>query len=139
MKSCIIPRFASLLCALLILLSMTCSSAGAQGQLEKLRGAYTVIAPTQATIWTAKEMGFYAKNGRTSTWCCSSALLSRSRPWCREKRALFMPAHRPSSPATSRVPAPCWWLAAPAKPSDFTDISFLKELESSGFIDTLYK
>jgi NitT/TauT family transport system substrate-binding protein len=63
MKSCIIPRFASLLCAPLILLSLTCSSAGAQDQLEKLRGAYTVIAPTQATIWTAKEMGFYAKNG----------------------------------------------------------------------------
>jgi ABC-type nitrate/sulfonate/bicarbonate transport system substrate-binding protein len=29
--------------------------------------------------------------------------------------------------------------AAPAKPTDFTDISFLKELESSGFIDRLYK
>jgi ABC-type nitrate/sulfonate/bicarbonate transport system substrate-binding protein len=29
--------------------------------------------------------------------------------------------------------------AAQAKPSDFTDISFLKELESSGFIDKLYK
>lgn len=31
--------------------------------LEKLRVAYTVIAPTQATVWTAKEMGFYAKHG----------------------------------------------------------------------------
>ena len=31
--------------------------------LEKLPVAYTVIAPTQATIWTAKEMGFYAKHG----------------------------------------------------------------------------
>ena len=30
---------------------------------EKLRVAYTVIAPTQASIWTAKEMGFYAKHG----------------------------------------------------------------------------
>src|SRR5678816_2425347 len=30
---------------------------------EKLRVAYTVIAPTQASIWTAKEMGFYAKYG----------------------------------------------------------------------------
>jgi NitT/TauT family transport system substrate-binding protein len=39
------------------------SSLSAQGQLEKLRVAYTVIAPTQATIWTAKEMGFYAKHG----------------------------------------------------------------------------
>lgn len=29
--------------------------------------------------------------------------------------------------------------AAQAKPSDFTDISFLKELEASGFIDKLYK
>jgi hypothetical protein len=29
--------------------------------------------------------------------------------------------------------------AAQAKPSDFTDVSFLKELESSGFIDRLYK
>ncbi len=29
--------------------------------------------------------------------------------------------------------------AAQAKPSDFTDISFLKELESSGYIDRLYK
>ena len=31
--------------------------------LEKLRVAYTVIAPTQANVWTAKEMGFYAKHG----------------------------------------------------------------------------
>jgi hypothetical protein len=29
--------------------------------------------------------------------------------------------------------------AAQAKPSDFTDVSFLKELESSGAIDRLYK
>jgi len=29
--------------------------------------------------------------------------------------------------------------AAQAKPSDFTDISFLKELESSGYIDRLYR
>ena len=29
--------------------------------------------------------------------------------------------------------------AAQAKPSDFTDVSFLKELEASGFIDKLYK
>jgi NitT/TauT family transport system substrate-binding protein len=35
----------------------------AQTPLEKLRVAYTVIAPTQATVWTAKEMGFYAKHG----------------------------------------------------------------------------
>jgi len=29
--------------------------------------------------------------------------------------------------------------AAQAKPSDFTDVSFIKELESSGYIDRLYK
>ncbi|HKY07800.1 MAG TPA: hypothetical protein VJQ55_06150, partial [Candidatus Binatia bacterium] len=29
--------------------------------------------------------------------------------------------------------------AAQAKPADFIDVSFLKELESSGFIDKLYK
>jgi NitT/TauT family transport system substrate-binding protein len=37
--------------------------AAAQGPLEKLRVAYTVIAPTQANVWTAKEMGYYAKHG----------------------------------------------------------------------------
>jgi NitT/TauT family transport system substrate-binding protein len=42
---------------------MSYSSVGAQSQSEKLPVAYTVIAPTQATIWTAKEMGFYAKHG----------------------------------------------------------------------------
>jgi NitT/TauT family transport system substrate-binding protein len=30
---------------------------------EKLRVAYSVIAPTQATVWTAKELGMFAKNG----------------------------------------------------------------------------
>jgi len=44
-------------------LMLTVSVASAQSQLEKLRVAYTVIAPTQATVWTAKEMGFYAKHG----------------------------------------------------------------------------
>ena len=39
------------------------SIAVAQGQMEKLRVAYTVIAPTQATVWTAKELGLYAKHG----------------------------------------------------------------------------
>ena len=53
--------FVSFLCTPLMA-SMTHSSADAQ-TLEKLRVAYTVIAPTQATIWTAKEMGFYAKHG----------------------------------------------------------------------------
>lgn len=42
---------------------LSASVAWAQSPLEKLRVAYTVIAPTQATIWTAKEMGFYAKHG----------------------------------------------------------------------------
>src|SRR4026207_618572 len=53
--------FVSFLCTPLMA-SKTHSSADAQ-TLEKLRVAYTVIAPTQATIWTAKEMGFYAKHG----------------------------------------------------------------------------
>ena len=30
---------------------------------EKLRAAYTVIAPTQANVWVAKEIGFFAKHG----------------------------------------------------------------------------
>jgi NitT/TauT family transport system substrate-binding protein len=37
--------------------------AGAQAPMEKLRVAYTVIAPTQATIWTAKDLGLFAKHG----------------------------------------------------------------------------
>jgi ABC-type nitrate/sulfonate/bicarbonate transport system substrate-binding protein len=37
--------------------------AAAQTALEKLRVAYTVIAPTQATVWTAKELGLYTKHG----------------------------------------------------------------------------
>jgi NitT/TauT family transport system substrate-binding protein len=32
-------------------------------QNEKLRVAYTVIAPTQATLWTANELGLFAKHG----------------------------------------------------------------------------
>jgi len=35
----------------------------AQSQMEKLRVAYTVIAPTQLSVWTAKDMGYYAKHG----------------------------------------------------------------------------
>ena len=38
-------------------------AASAQAQIEKLRVAYTVIAPTQANVWTAKDLGFYAKHG----------------------------------------------------------------------------
>ena len=54
--------FVSLLC-LSWVLPMSFSSVSAQSQSEKLRVAYTVIAPTQATLWTAKELGFFAKNG----------------------------------------------------------------------------
>ncbi len=35
----------------------------AQTQMEKLRVAYTVISPTQATVWTAKDLGMFAKQG----------------------------------------------------------------------------
>jgi NitT/TauT family transport system substrate-binding protein len=35
----------------------------AAAQMEKLRVAYTVIAPTQATVWTAKDLGLFAKHG----------------------------------------------------------------------------
>ncbi|HEY7169136.1 MAG TPA: ABC transporter substrate-binding protein [Candidatus Binatia bacterium] len=35
----------------------------ARAQMEKLRVAYTVIAPTQLNVWTAKDMGLYAKHG----------------------------------------------------------------------------
>ena len=46
-----------------LVLAMSDSSVRAQSQLEKLRVAYTVIAPTQANVWVAKELGFYAKQG----------------------------------------------------------------------------
>ena len=62
MRTRFVRLFAALLCVLQFSL-LTLSVASAQSQLEKLRVAYTVIAPTQATIWTAKEMGFYAKHG----------------------------------------------------------------------------
>jgi len=58
--------FARLLVSLLctpLMLSMTHSSVGAQGPMEKLRVAYTVIAPTQANVWAAKELGLFAKHG----------------------------------------------------------------------------
>ncbi|MGH7816019.1 MAG: ABC transporter substrate-binding protein, partial [Candidatus Binatia bacterium] len=47
----------------LFVLSTASLTAVAQTQMEKLRVAYTVISPTQATVWTAKELGFYAKHG----------------------------------------------------------------------------
>lgn len=48
---------------LLQFLLLTVSVALAQAQMEKLRVAYTVIAPTQLNVWTAKDLGFYAKHG----------------------------------------------------------------------------
>jgi len=39
------------------------SHVAAQTQMEKLRVAYTVISPTQATVWTAKDLGLFAKQG----------------------------------------------------------------------------
>src|SRR5262245_50992060 len=52
----------SFLYAIIIAL-LTQPYASAQAPLEKLRVAYTVIAPTQASVCTAKEMGYYAKHG----------------------------------------------------------------------------
>ena len=52
----------SLICTV-VAVSLAQTYAAAQGPLEKLRVAYTVIAPTQANVWTAKEMGYYAKHG----------------------------------------------------------------------------
>ncbi|MBI2997061.1 MAG: ABC transporter substrate-binding protein [Deltaproteobacteria bacterium] len=43
--------------------TLTASIVQAQGQPEKLRVAYTVISPTQLNVWTAKELGLYAKHG----------------------------------------------------------------------------
>src|SRR5215469_6580813 len=48
-------------CATFLLLII--SPISAEAQMEKLRVAYTVIAPTQLGVWTAKEMGYYAKHG----------------------------------------------------------------------------
>jgi NitT/TauT family transport system substrate-binding protein len=52
----------SFLCLPLIL-SISYSFVDAQSQPEKLRVAYTVIAPTQASLWTANELGLFAKHG----------------------------------------------------------------------------
>ena len=51
-----------LLCAI-VTISLANPRAAAQTAMEKLRVAYTVIAPTQLNVWTAKEMGYYAKHG----------------------------------------------------------------------------
>src|ERR1051326_8391029 len=50
--------------ALLCALQLPALAASACAQtLEKLHVAYTVIAPTQLNVWTAKDMGYYAKKG----------------------------------------------------------------------------
>src|SRR6266850_375306 len=49
--------------AVILALSFTASFVAAQTPAEKLRVAYTVIAPTQLNVWTAKDMGYYAKHG----------------------------------------------------------------------------
>jgi NitT/TauT family transport system substrate-binding protein len=54
-------KLAALVC-LLFLLAINHAWVHAQ-TLEKLPVAYTVIAPTQATLWTAKELGLFAKHG----------------------------------------------------------------------------
>ena len=55
--------FGARVIALCLLATVSAAVVMAQTPLEKLRVAYTVIAPTQATIWTAQELGFYAKHG----------------------------------------------------------------------------
>ena len=52
----------SLLCGV-VTVSLVQPYVAAQTTVEKLRVAYTVIAPTQANVWTAKEVGLYAKHG----------------------------------------------------------------------------
>ncbi len=49
--------------SLLLILALTFGVSVSAQPLEKLRVAYTVIAPTQLNVWTAKDMGYYAKNG----------------------------------------------------------------------------
>ena len=62
MKNRILNRPLSLLCTFLAI-SLAPSHAGAQTPMEKLHVAYTVIAPTQLNVWTAKDMGYFAKHG----------------------------------------------------------------------------
>lgn len=52
----------SVFCAAHVL-ALTASFVAAQAPMERLRVAYTVISPTQLNVWTAKEAGFYAKQG----------------------------------------------------------------------------
>src|SRR6266576_849652 len=52
-----------ILSVVVLLVALSHSFVAAQIPMEKLRVAYTVIAPTQLNVWTAKDMGYYAKNG----------------------------------------------------------------------------
>ncbi|HEY1372828.1 MAG TPA: ABC transporter substrate-binding protein [Candidatus Binatia bacterium] len=61
MKNRMCIKFAAFSCALLSWAAAP-QPAAAQAP-EKIRIAYTVVSPTQLNVWTAKEMGFYAKNG----------------------------------------------------------------------------
>ena len=57
-------RRVTLLFVLFVLFVLSGTQSQVAGQIvDKLRVAYTVIGPTQSTVWTAKEMGFYAKHG----------------------------------------------------------------------------
>ena len=49
--------------SLLFILALILGVSASAQTPEKLRVAYTVIAPTQLNVWTAKDMGYYAKNG----------------------------------------------------------------------------
>ena len=59
MRNCL-SRMLRVAGCLPFLIATTFGSVTAQ---EKLRVAYTVIAPTQATLWTAKELGLFDKHG----------------------------------------------------------------------------
>lgn len=59
-------RFSRLLFSLLCMKLVWCidaPTAWGQGQLEKIRVAYTVISPTQINVWTPQETGLYRKYG----------------------------------------------------------------------------
>src|SRR5258706_2895412 len=62
MKTRLFRPLIKLVCVIVVL-ALADSRAAAQAPMEKLRVAYTVIAPTQLNVWTAKDMGYYAKHG----------------------------------------------------------------------------
>ena len=61
------------------------SFVSAQTPMEKLRVAYTVIAPTQLNVWTAKELGYYTSMGSTLSWFFWSGPHSPLPLWLAEK------------------------------------------------------